>query len=64
MYQHALAGLDVAPGQALFLDDRPENVRAAEAMGIHAVLFTTLDDVAAELERRFDIPAPRVATLE
>jgi putative hydrolase of the HAD superfamily len=64
MYQHALAGLDVAPGQALFLDDRPENVRAAEAMGIHAVLFTTLDDVAAELERRFDIPALRVATLE
>jgi len=64
MYQHALAGLGIAPGQALFLDDRPENVRAAEAIGIHSVLFTTLGAVAAELDRRFDIPALRVGTLE
>jgi hypothetical protein len=60
----SLDGLGVEPNQALFLDDRPENVRAAEAMGIHAVLFTTADEVAAELEHRFDIPALLVATLE
>ncbi|MGD0435406.1 MAG: HAD family phosphatase [Bryobacteraceae bacterium] len=64
MYRHSLDGLGVEPNQALFLDDRPENVRAAEAMGIHAVLFTTADEVAAELEHRFDIPALLVATLE
>lgn len=64
IYQHSLDGLGVAAGDALFLDDRPENVRAAEQMGIHAVLFTTPDEVAAELERRFDIPPLRVVTLE
>ncbi len=64
MYQHALAGLGIGPGQALFLDDRLENVSAAEALGIHAVLFTTPREAAAELKRRFDIPALPVATLE
>jgi putative hydrolase of the HAD superfamily len=64
IYENALRGLGVLPGQALFLDDRPENVRAAEELGIHSILFTALEQVAAELERRFDIPALRVATLE
>jgi putative hydrolase of the HAD superfamily len=64
IYQHALDGLGVAPDQALFLDDRPENVRGAEAMGIHAVLFTTPEETAILLESRFDMPPLRVARLK
>jgi 2-haloacid dehalogenase len=28
------------PEQSLFIDDNPRNVRAAEELGIHSVLFT------------------------
>ncbi len=57
IFEHSIAALGVAPSETLFLDDRPENIRAAEALGLHAVLFTTLDEVARELARRFDIPS-------
>jgi putative hydrolase of the HAD superfamily len=63
MYMHALDGLKVAPEETLFLDDRAENIRAALALGMHGVQFTTLNETAAELERRFDIPALLAATL-
>jgi putative hydrolase of the HAD superfamily len=32
--------LDLAPGRILFVDDRAENIQAAEAIGMHAHLFT------------------------
>jgi putative hydrolase of the HAD superfamily len=64
IYLHSLDKLGVAASDVLFLDDRPENVRAAEALGIHGIIFTTPEEAAAELARRFDIPVPLVATLE
>jgi putative hydrolase of the HAD superfamily len=64
IYQHCLNGLGVTPSDVLFLDDRPENIQAANALGIHSVLFTTLEKVAAELDRRFDIPVALAGTLE
>jgi putative hydrolase of the HAD superfamily len=64
IYLHCLSRLGVAPPDVLFLDDRPENVRAAEALGIHGIIFTTPAEAAEELARRFDIPVPLVATLE
>jgi putative hydrolase of the HAD superfamily len=64
IYQHCLNGLGVTPSDVLFLDDRPENIQAANALGIHSVLFTTLEKVAAELGRRFDIPVALAGTLE
>jgi putative hydrolase of the HAD superfamily len=64
IYRHTVAALGVSPAEALFLDDRPENIRAAEALGINSVLFTTFDDVAREIHRRFDIAVPLTATLD
>jgi putative hydrolase of the HAD superfamily len=58
IYEHSLAGLRAAPSDAVLLDDRAENIRAAEAMGIHAILFTTPEALAEELERRFAIHVP------
>ena len=64
IYEHCVRALDVAPQDALFLDDRPENVLGAVAAGMLGIVFTTPEALTAELAKRFDIPAPRVATLE
>jgi putative hydrolase of the HAD superfamily len=45
IYDYAVRGLDVAPEEALFLDDRPENVEGARAAGLDARLFTTWEDL-------------------
>ena len=58
IYQHCLAGLGVEPSEALFLDDRDENIRAAQELGIHALLFTTLEQAAADMDGRFSLPVP------
>lgn len=63
IYRHSLAGVDAAPADALLIDDRPENIRAAQALGIHAILFTTPEEFAPELDRRFAIGVPLVATV-
>jgi putative hydrolase of the HAD superfamily len=60
IYQHSLAGLGVGTSDALLLDDRVENIRAAEALGIHSILFTTPEALPHELERRFAIHVPLV----
>jgi putative hydrolase of the HAD superfamily len=56
IYRECLRALDVPPSEALFLDDREPNVRAAEALGLHAVLFTNPSAAAQEIERRFSLP--------
>jgi len=63
IYKHCLAQLEIPPSEALFLDDRRENVQAAEALGMHGLVFTTPQDAAAEIDRRFGIPVPLIATL-
>jgi putative hydrolase of the HAD superfamily len=64
IYQHCLEGLNVAGEDTLFLDDRPDNVRGAKAVGMPGIVFTSARDLAAELAGRFDIPLPGIATLE
>ncbi len=63
IYEHCLRGLGVAAAETLLLDDRPENVRAAEAMGMHGIMFTTPIAAAAELHLRFDMPVPLIAAV-
>lgn len=63
IYLHSLRGLGVAAGEALFLDDRPENIHAAEALGIHSILYTTPANLAKHIRDRFDIPPLHVATV-
>ncbi len=63
IFQHCLDGLHLDTHEVLFLDDRPENVRAAEVLGLHAIQFKSANQAAQEIARRFDIPVPLIATL-
>jgi putative hydrolase of the HAD superfamily len=63
IYEHCLTKLGIPPSETLFLDDRPENIRAAEALGMHGIVFTTPHEAAAEIDRRFGVPVPLIATL-
>jgi putative hydrolase of the HAD superfamily len=56
IYRNCLHKLAVQPSEVLFLDDRESNIRAAQALGLHAVLFTDLAEAANEIERRFSLP--------
>ncbi|MCO5170935.1 MAG: HAD-IA family hydrolase [Planctomycetes bacterium] len=51
-YLGAARALGRAPGACLFVDDRPRNVAAAEAVGMPALRFTSTADLAAALEAR------------
>ncbi len=56
IYRNCLTQLGIKPTEVLFLDDREPNVRAAEALGLHAILFRDASSAAQEIERRFSIP--------
>ncbi len=56
IYYDCLNKLRAKPADVLFLDDRDYNVRAAEALGLHAVLFTDASSAAQEIDRRFTLP--------
>jgi putative hydrolase of the HAD superfamily len=58
MYRQCLETLGVEPSEVLFLDDREPNVRAAEALGLHAILFTDPADAARDIAERFSVPVP------
>jgi putative hydrolase of the HAD superfamily len=45
------------PEECLFIDDRAENVEAARALGMQALKFVSVGELAAELQP-FDLPAP------
>jgi putative hydrolase of the HAD superfamily len=64
IYEHCLRGMGVAAEDALFLDDRLDNVQGARAVGIHGILFMSAAGVATQLAGRFDIPPPGIATLK
>jgi putative hydrolase of the HAD superfamily len=49
IYRHMLAQLGTQPGETLFLDDKSENIAAAHALGIHAIQFSTVDKLRADL---------------
>jgi len=59
IYSHAIEGLGVDAAEALFLDDRPENVEGARAAGIHAEVFTTWEEFLERDRARYGLPAPR-----
>lgn len=61
IYTFTCERLGVRPEECLFLDDKPENVRGAEAVGMNALRFTTIDQLRADLAARNwlqDIPQP------
>lgn len=50
IYHYTLSQLQVAPQEAVFVDDTLPNVEAAAALGIHAIQFTTREAVLQELD--------------
>jgi epoxide hydrolase-like predicted phosphatase len=51
IYRLALEKLDVAPAEAVFVDDMPENVDGARAVGMHAIQFSQSKEVLEEIRR-------------
>lgn len=56
IFRHCLGGLGIDPGDILFLDDRPDNVRAGESLGLHVIVYRTVEQAAPEIALRFDLP--------
>jgi putative hydrolase of the HAD superfamily len=49
IFELALERLDVAPEEAVFIDDYPDHVEAARSLGLHGILFTTAEALTSEL---------------
>ncbi|WP_259294518.1 HAD-IA family hydrolase [Streptomyces canus] len=49
-FQHCVITLRAAPADFLFVDDREENVRAAQAVGMDGHIFRSQDDLAAVVD--------------
>jgi len=61
IYQHAVEGLGVPFSEALFLDDRPENVNGALRVGLPAHQFTTWERFVSHELAQFQLPEPKTA---
>jgi putative hydrolase of the HAD superfamily len=58
IYRDTIDGLGVKPEEALFLDDRVDNVEAARAAGMHAEVFSTWERFLEDTLSRYALPAP------
>jgi len=50
VFEAVLDNLGVTPQSVLFIDDRAENVRAAAALGLRAVRFTSAQELPGQLD--------------
>jgi len=50
IYKHTLRGLGISAQEALFVDDREVNIRAARALGIHGIEYRSIAQLKDELE--------------
>ena len=63
IYRYALDRLGTRPEETLFLDDKAENVDAAAALGMKALVFSTLENlrsglIALKLDSELPLPSP------
>jgi putative hydrolase of the HAD superfamily len=61
IYQDAIRGLSVSPAEALFLDDRADNVAGASAVGLQAELYVSWEEFEKDALGRYNLPAPEAA---
>jgi len=52
IYTYTCDKLDVAPAESLFLDDKAENIRAAEEVGLVGIQFRDIEQLQRDLEVR------------
>jgi putative hydrolase of the HAD superfamily len=57
IYHACLKLVNSRPEECLFIDDRAENVEAARALGMHAVKFVSVHELAVDIQP-FNLPAP------
>jgi len=50
IYEHCIAALKVQPSEALFIDDRDENLEQARAIGIRTIRYQSVPQLRAELQ--------------
>jgi epoxide hydrolase-like predicted phosphatase len=55
IYEIAIAKLGIKPREAIFVDDFPENIEAANDYGMHGVLFENNDQVISDVNRLLDM---------
>jgi putative hydrolase of the HAD superfamily len=58
IYRDAIDGVEVAPEEALFLDDRLDNVEGARAAGMHGEVFSTWERFLEDALGLYALPAP------
>lgn len=51
IYQYALSELEVSPQEVIFIDDDPKNVAVAQKLGIAGIVFTSPDQLIADLKQ-------------
>jgi putative hydrolase of the HAD superfamily len=51
IYLYALEQLNARPEEAIFVDDVPANIAAANALGIHGILFKSAGQTMAEINQ-------------
>jgi putative hydrolase of the HAD superfamily len=56
IYDHSIQGLNIAPAEALFLDDREENVEGARAAGLEAELYVNWENFEATQLPKHSLP--------
>jgi putative hydrolase of the HAD superfamily len=66
IYRNAIAGIGEPAEATLFVDDRIENVRAARAVGLHAIQYTSHEDFLREFDEAnfsgLPLPKPRTTS--
>lgn len=58
IYHICLEKLKLAAAEVLFLDDIAANVAGASAVGIHGLIFDTLEQTVVRVKERFEVPVP------
>lgn len=63
IYLQTCEALEVSPSESLFIDDKLENIEAAEKLGMWGIQFESIDQLRAELESHSEhaLPIPEAA---
>ena len=56
IYEHLIRISGLQPSQIFFIDDKPENVRAATIVGIFAKVYTTYEAFKRNLDVKLPLP--------